>query len=106
MTPARGPFRLESGVVRRRAVAFEVDGSRLSCFDGETLLTALMAAGVEAYRQDRRGGSRAPYCNMGVCQECVVLLERGDGLRIPVRACSVAVVDGMRVFMRGAVDVR
>src|SRR5437763_1987779 len=75
-TSARG-VRL---VGRRLSVTFE--GRAVECVDGDTVAAALVDAGELACRTDRSGGSRGVFCGMGVCQDCVVLV---DG--VPARAC-------------------
>jgi D-hydroxyproline dehydrogenase subunit gamma len=43
--------RLEHGVRRPAAVAIEVDGVRVDAYPGESVATALLAAGVRAFRR-------------------------------------------------------
>jgi D-hydroxyproline dehydrogenase subunit gamma len=85
--------RLEHGVTRPAAVAIEVDGTRVDAYPGESLATALLAAGVRAFRRTRSGAPRGPLCNMGVCFECVVTVDGEPG----VRACATQVREGMNV---------
>lgn len=85
--------RLEHGVRRPPAVAIEVDGARVDAYAGESLATALLAAGVRAFRRARSGAPRGPFCNMGVCFECVVTVDGELG----VRACATQVHEGMSV---------
>lgn len=84
--------RLESGVERPPALTFEFDGDTVSAFPGETLAAALLAAGMRTFRRTEEGSPRGPFCNMGVCFECVVEV---DGVRM--RACMTAVRAGMVV---------
>jgi len=67
--------RLEHGVRRPAAVAIEVDGVRVEAYPGESVATALLAAGVRAFRRTPSGAPRGPLCNMGVCFECVVAVD-------------------------------
>ena len=85
--------RLERGVTRPAPVEIEVDGARVEAFPGESLAAALLAAGVRAFRRTPSGEPRGPFCNMGVCFECVVTVDGEPG----VRACATAVRAGMRV---------
>ena len=72
-----------------RAVGILVDGRPVEALPGESLAAAMTVAGL------RGTGPRAgaPFCGMGVCQDCVVQLA--DVGR--VRACLTPVVDGMVV---------
>jgi len=85
--------RIEHGVTRPAPVAIEVDGIRVDAYPGESLAAALLAAGVRAFRRTRSQAPRGPVCNMGVCFECVVVVDGEPG----VRACATQVREGMRV---------
>jgi predicted molibdopterin-dependent oxidoreductase YjgC len=85
--------RLEHGVTRPAPVAIEVDGALTEAYAGESLAAALLASGVRAFRRSQSGDPRGPFCNMGVCFECVVTVDGEVG----VRACATPVRAGMRV---------
>ena len=85
--------RLDHGVSRPAPVPIEIDGTRIDAFPGESLATALLAAGVRAFRRTPSGAPRGPFCNMGVCFDCVVTVDGERG----VRACIATVRAGMRV---------
>jgi D-hydroxyproline dehydrogenase subunit gamma len=85
--------RIEKGVRRPDTVAIEVDGVRVDAYPGESLATALLAAGVRAFRRTRSNAPRGPVCNMGVCFECVVVVD-GEPF---MRACATPVREGMQV---------
>ena len=75
-------------------VAFTFDGRAIAARSGDTIAAALLAAGVETCRTTPVSGApRAPYCMMGVCFECLVVVD-GVGNR---QGCLIAVRDGMRV---------
>jgi predicted molibdopterin-dependent oxidoreductase YjgC len=89
--------RVEAGVRRSRPVRLSVDGREIVAFAGETIATALLAAGVRAMRETgREHAPRGLFCGMGVCFECLVSV---DG-RPNVRACVTPLVEGMRVVTR------
>ena len=70
-----------------------VDGVSLSVPDGMTLAAVLVNTGVRAVSVNPVSGqARGPFCGMGICFECEVLM---DGR--PVRACLTPVTDGMRI---------
>ena len=66
---------------RGSRITIRIDGEPIPAHAGESLATALLAAGVRP---------RGLFCAMGVCQECIVLLE---GRRI--EACRVTLRAGM-----------
>ena len=79
---------------RVRRIAFLFEGVPVEAREGDTVATALLAAGAGATRTSPvSGAARGAYCMMGVCFECLVEI---DG--VPNRqACLVAVAEGMRV---------
>jgi len=78
---------------RGASVRFEFDGQAMTAYAGETLAASLLAVGTRDLGSNPIDGSpRGVFCAMGVCQECVVLV---DGVR--VEACRTIVRDGMVV---------
>ncbi len=81
-------------LTRGPALTVTVNDTAVEAYDGETIATVLLAAGVWHLRKTRRRGEpRGPYCGMGVCFECLVTV---DGVAA-VRACLTPVTDGMRI---------
>jgi len=79
---------------RGRPLVIYVDGQPWSVYPGETIAGALVAAGRRHCRRTSdRHEWRGYYCGMGVCWECLVVV---DG-RPNVRACMTFVTDGMRI---------
>ncbi|HLY53844.1 MAG TPA: (2Fe-2S)-binding protein [Steroidobacteraceae bacterium] len=75
-------------------MAISVDGLAVSARAGETVAAALLAAGFGAFRTTGVSGvSRGPYCLMGVCFDCLVVID-GVASR---QACLVPVREGMRI---------
>jgi len=79
------------GTARGRAAKIIFNGRSLEAFEGEMLAAALMAAGVVLLRTSPRAGTpRGAFCLMGVCQECLVLIE--GKVR---QSCMTVVHDGL-----------
>lgn len=85
--------RIETGVVRHGRATITVDGNAVQAYPGESLAAALLVATGPAFRVTASGARRGPFCNMGVCFECLVSVDGEQG----VRACMTPVRDGMRV---------
>lgn len=75
------------------AVRIRVDGAAINACEGETLAAALVAAGVRVGRHTQGGAPRHVFCGMGVCFDCLAIVE-DVGI---VRACLTTVRDGMAV---------
>jgi predicted molibdopterin-dependent oxidoreductase YjgC len=86
--------RIEGDVERGEPFEIFVDGETVAAYPGETVAAALIAAGRRRTRvTTRRGEPRGLYCGMGLCFECVMVVNG----RPNVRACMTAVAPGMRV---------
>jgi predicted molibdopterin-dependent oxidoreductase YjgC len=72
--------------------SFQFEGLTLSAEKGESVALALLASGIESCRYSVvHGRPRGPYCLMGACFECLVVI---DG--VPSRqGCQVEVREGM-----------
>jgi predicted molibdopterin-dependent oxidoreductase YjgC len=86
--------RIDAGLDRGVAFTFSFDGQSVDAFPGETVAAALLAADVRRFRASaRRELPRGLYCGMGVCWECLVVI---DG-KPSNRACMTEARPGMRV---------
>lgn len=75
-------------------LGFTFDGRPLSARRGDTVAAALLRNGITACRETPVSGSpRAPFCMMGVCFDCLVVID-GVGNR---QGCLVPVEEGMAV---------
>ena len=75
-------------------LTIEFEGTPLKVSAGETVAAAILAAGGEYTRTTAISEvHRAPYCQMGICFECLMEI---DGVPNS-QACMVEVKDGMKV---------
>lgn len=97
-------LRVTTNVARPPAVTIHVNDREVSAYEGEMVVTALIAAGVLTMSRDegtRVGGGRprSPFCNMGVCFDCLVEIAdaAGGDMASRARACLTPVRAGMRI---------
>jgi D-hydroxyproline dehydrogenase subunit gamma len=84
---------LTHGLERGPRVVLTLDGRPVTAYEGESVAALLFAEGITATRVTRGGEPRGVYCGMGVCFDCLVVV---DG--VPnTRACVTWVRDGMPV---------
>jgi len=70
------------------------EGAPIPARDGESAAAALLAAGVLATRHTAATGSlRGPYCMMGVCFDCLAVVDGQGGVQL----CLTPARDGMRI---------
>lgn len=87
-------FRIEDGsVLRGKEVTIDLDGESVTAFEGESVAAVMMVEGSVAMRTTTEGQPRGVFCGMGVCFDCLVVV---DG--VPnTRACMTWVKDGMQI---------
>ena len=77
-----------------KPLSLRINGHEVLVPCGISVAAALaLAAPLGLTRHSLQGGSRAPFCGMGVCHECRVEI---DGLRM--LACQTTCAEGMTIF--------
>lgn len=74
-------------------VTMRLDGEEIRGREGETVLAALVAAGVSVVRYTKNGSPRRMFCGIGRCTDCVMTVDGVPG----VRTCVTRVRDGMKL---------
>lgn len=75
-------------------ISFDFDGQDIEARLGDSVASALLLAGVRITRTTPiSGASRAPYCMMGTCFECLMTID-GQPDR---QACLIMAKSGMKV---------
>lgn len=91
---SRASGRITTGVERGVPFRLTVDGEPVEAYPGETVATALLAAGRRvARRSARRGEPRGVFCAMGVCHDCRMVVDGEPN----VRTCLTPARPGMAV---------
>jgi predicted molibdopterin-dependent oxidoreductase YjgC len=94
VTSQRASNRVEQGVSRGEPFAFTLDGQTIKAFPGETVAAALLAVDIRTLRRTEKTDSpRGIFCGMGICFDCLVIV---DG-RPHLRACLTESKPGMVV---------
>lgn len=83
---------------RGNRVEFVFNGITINAFEGEYIMTALLAAGILSTKLSITGQKRGPFCFMGSCQECAVRVEGYKFL-----ACQTKVKEGLIVETDGLI---
>lgn len=81
-------------ISRKQQLTLKVNGQEITAYKGETVLAALIAAGIKTLKNNPVSAEpRGALCGMGVCFECTVTI---DG--IPnIRSCMTEARDGMEI---------
>jgi len=77
-----------------RTVRIKVDGKTILAREGETIASALLAAGIRVNRYTaKRHEPRGIFCGIGQCTDCVMIVNGVPN----VRTCVTPVADGMEI---------
>jgi len=78
-----------------KKVSISVDGKEIEAYEGEPILSALLAAGIRINRYTvKRREPRGLFCGIGQCSDCSMIV---DG-KANVRTCITPVRDGMVIL--------
>jgi len=89
----RIPLGPRDGVERGEDMTVILDGQAVPAYAGETVAAVLITGNGMTTRTTAGGAARGFYCGMGVCFDCLVVV---DG--VPnTRACMTIAADGMHV---------
>jgi len=83
---------------QRDSASFRFEGREIPIADGATIAAALVRAGEMRLRHAQQGDCRGLFCGMGVCSECLVIVDGRPGQR----ACMTAARAGMSVARQPA----
>jgi len=81
------------GLERGAPVALTLDGRPVTAYEGETVAAMLLAEGHVATRTTPGGSPRGVYCGIGVCFDCLVVVDDVPN----TRACVTWVREGMSI---------
>lgn len=80
-------------------VTVDIEGRALRVPEGASAAAALLAAGLAYARVSPVDGTpRAPFCQMGACHECLLVIDDVAS----VQGCLVTVREGMRIRRQAA----
>jgi D-hydroxyproline dehydrogenase subunit gamma len=83
-----------TGIARGLPFEIEVDGKVITAYEGETLATVLLAAGVGAFAAHvAPHPSNRLFCGMGTCYQCLVTIDGQPNYQ----ACRTLAIPGMKV---------
>ena len=85
---------VKAGLLRGKQVSITFDGNAIVAFEGETVASSLLAAGIRTLRVTHRNNAvRGMFCGIGVCFDCLVIID-GEPSCL---ACKTPTRDGMCV---------
>ena len=76
----------------------DFEGKLLQGRAGDTIAGVLLANNLRFFVAGKQRSPRGPFCNMGICYDCLVLVREHDGAEPRMRrGCMTAIALGMKV---------
>jgi D-hydroxyproline dehydrogenase subunit gamma len=91
---------LGQDIARGPAIELLIEGRPVTAYLGETVATVLLAEGHLALRTTVDGSPRGVFCGMGVCFDCLVVVDGQPN----TRACMTFVQVGMRIARQDGLE--
>ena len=79
----------------RTDITIFIDEKPANALIGETVAAVLLREKIYAVHATLNGEPRGPYCMMGVCFDCMIILEDGQN----DQACQVEVTEGLKIYL-------
>lgn len=83
----------DENISRGEQVSILVNGKEITGYLGESVATVLLSQEIYAMRTTVEGQPRGIFCGMGVCFDCLVVVDGEPN----TRACMTWIKDGMDV---------
>ena len=80
--------------IKAKKINFYFENKKLEAYEGETISSALIRNGYKKFRIDKEGNDRGVYCNMGVCNECILNVNGNPS----IKSCSTKVINDDKIF--------
>ena len=80
--------------IKAKKINFYFENKQLEAYEGETISSALIRNGYKKFRIDKEGKDRGVYCNMGVCNECILNVNGNPS----IKSCSTKVISDDKIF--------
>jgi aerobic-type carbon monoxide dehydrogenase small subunit (CoxS/CutS family) len=82
MVNMENDLRIQNGITRRQPFHILMNGEQVVAYPGETIATALLAAGWHVFRHTAISGEpRGMFCGMGLCFDCMVTVNGHPNIR-------------------------
>ena len=88
-----GRIPLDGNIERGAAVTIALTGKPVTAYLGVSVATVLLSEEIVAMRTTTLGEPRGVFCGMGVCFDCLVVVDEKPN----TRACMTWVKEGMKI---------
>jgi len=81
-------------IENRKKITVKVDGVEIEAYEGETIASALVSAGIKVFRNTKKlKEPRRIFCAVGRCTDCAMTVDE----KTNVRTCITIIKEGMEI---------
>ncbi len=82
--------------VNSKKIKFSFENKEYEAYSGETVASALTRNGIKNLRKDKNSNYRGIYCNMGICNECIVQINGFQS----VKSCTANIKENDKILIQ------
>ena len=82
--------------VNSKKIKFSFENKEYEAYAGETVASALTRNGIKNFRKDKNNSHRGIYCNMGICNECIVEINGNQS----IKSCTANIQENDKIFIQ------
>ena len=79
-----------------KKIKFTFENKEYEAYAGETVASALTRNDIKNFRKDKNNGHRGIYCNMGICNECIVEINGNQS----IKSCTANIQENDKIFIQ------
>lgn len=82
--------------INSKKIKFSFENKVYEAFEGETVASALTRNGIKNFRKDKNNNYRGIYCNMGICNECIVEINGNQS----IKSCTANIQENDNILIQ------
>jgi len=82
--------------ISAKKIKFTFEQKKYCAYEGDTISSALIRNGIRNFREDKHKNYRGVYCNMGICNECIVEVNGSQS----IKACTKKISDNDNILIQ------
>ena len=78
--------------ISAKKIKFTFEKIKYCAYDGDTISSALIRNGIKNFREDKHKNHRGVYCNMGICNECIVEVNGSQAIKACTKKLAIMTI--------------
>lgn len=82
--------------ISAKKIKFSFEKKQYCAYEGDTVSSALIRNGIKNFREDKHKNYRGVYCNMGICNECIVEVNGNQS----IKGCTQKIYNNDKILIQ------